>query len=315
MITPTPRPTLPKFKVAFITDRNRERGSATWVDDFGSKRLGQWDYTCGEVHFAADENREYGDSYDISRISIDRSQYTRGDECLSFVLNIAQQTESHNIVVLIHGYNNSFSDSIGRAVAFAQDLNLSGLILVWCWPSEGLRFAYFPDLKANTWSTSHFIEFFKNLMTHRRSDIDILAHSMGSHILLQLISDLGPSAAYSARSAIFAAPDVDQADFKARETIVRSGFQTLYAFADDWALRTSKLLNGNGLRAGEGGDDLLLMTGVESVDATAPGHSAIFEDPTAVQDFTKLIHTHERAARRGLIERTRGSLKYWVLRH
>jgi esterase/lipase superfamily enzyme len=229
------------------------------------------------VHFAPDETREYGSSYDIGDISIDRSAYVKGNDCLTFVINIAQQTETKNILVLIHGYNNNFSDTIGRAVAFGQDLDFNGLLLVWCWPSAGSRYAYFDDLRANTWSASHFIHFFQTLMPmYPRMDIDFLAHSMGSHILLQLISDVGPSSTYSARSAIFAAPDVDQADFKARETTVASGFQTLYAFEDDWPLLVSKHLNGNGERAGEGGDQLLLIKEIESVDASAPGHSAIF---------------------------------------
>jgi esterase/lipase superfamily enzyme len=268
LIAPGSRRTEPKLKVVFVTDRNSESDSATWVDDFGAKLLAQWSFTCGEVHFVGDEARQYGDPYNISRISIDRSGYIRADQCLSLVINLAQQTESNNILVLIHGYNNKFSDSIARAVAFGQDLDFNGLLLVWCWPSEGLRFSYFQDLRANTWSTSHFINFFQALMSmRRRGNIDILAHSMGGHILLQLVSDVGSSTSYSARAAIFAAPDVDQADFKAREATAGSGFQTLYAFEDDWALRASKLVNGNGLRAGEGGNNLLVMKGIESVDA------------------------------------------------
>lgn len=235
---------------------------------------------------------------------------------MSFIINLARRTEGHNILVLIHGYNNKFSDSITRAIAFGQDLDFNGLLLVWCWPSQGSRFAYFDDLKANTWSTSHFISFFQKLMSlDRRGTIDILAHSMGGHILLQLISDIGAGASYSARSAIFAAPDVDQIDFKAREAAVANGFQTLYAFTDDWTLGVSRRLNTNGPRAGEGGNDLLLMREIESIDASAPGHSAIFEDPTVIQDFMKLLRTHEHATRRGLIEAMRGTHKYWVLRH
>src|SRR5271169_6179741 len=98
---------MPKFKVVFITDRNQETDSKTWTNDFGSKLLGQWGFTCGEVHFAPDETREYGNSYDLGHILVDRGGYTKGDDCLTFVLNMAQQTDTQNILVLIHGYYNT----------------------------------------------------------------------------------------------------------------------------------------------------------------------------------------------------------------
>jgi esterase/lipase superfamily enzyme len=222
--------------------------------------------------------------------------------------------QSKNVLVLTHGYNNTFSDAISAGAGFARDIDLNGLLLIWCWPSQGLISAYYADEKANAWSTNHFVVFFQKLIPRlRQKNIDFFAHSMGSHILLQFVSDGGANVSHTARSVVFAAPDVDQDDFKARESRVTGAFQTLYAFAGDRALLASQLLHGGRPRAGESGDHLLIISQVESIDASIPGHSAIFQEPYVIEDFAKLLQHHQHATVRGLIEKTRGVLKYWKL--
>jgi esterase/lipase superfamily enzyme len=222
--------------------------------------------------------------------------------------------QSKNVLALTHGYNNTFSDAISAAAGFARDINLNGLLLIWCWPSQGWIFGYKNDERANAWSTNHFVVFFQKLMPRlRQKNIDFVAHSMGSHILLQFVSDAGANVSYAARSVVFAAPDVDQEDFKARESRVTGAFQTLYASAEDRPLYTSRLYHGAGPRAGESGDHLLVMNQVESIDASVPGHSAVFQEPYLIEDLAKLLQHHQHATLRGLIEKTRGALKYWKL--
>jgi len=262
----------------------------------------------------ADRDREVGHAYGIDHMSVDRNKYAYGDDCLEYTSTINQRTKSHNILVLIHGYNNSFSDALANAVGFGQDTKFNALLIVWCWPSQALASAYYLDESTNTASIPHFERFFRRLIpTLHRGTVDFLAHSMGSHILLQLASDFGFRPAV--KSVVFAAPDVGQNEFKAKETQFASGFQTLYAFADDRALMMSKWLHEFRARAGESGNALLLMNGLESIDAEAQGHSAIFADREVLRDFEKILQTHEHAGQRGLTEKTRHGYKYWKLQH
>ena len=208
--------TEPSFRIVFITDRNREQNTENWTEDFGSQLLDQWSLSCGEAKLSPDPDREFGHPYDLAHISVDRRSYSTGDDCFALILGMIPQ-QSKNVLVLTHGYNNTFSDAISVGAGFARDIDLNGLLLIWCWPSQGWKSAYQTDERANAWSTNHFAVFFQKLMpTLRQKNIDFVAHSMGSHILLQFVSDTRSNVSYTARSVVFAAPDVDQEDFKAQ---------------------------------------------------------------------------------------------------
>lgn len=138
---------------------------------------------------------------------------------------------------------------------------------------------------------------------------------------MKFVADVN-TAPYPVGSIIFAAPDVDQNDFKAQENNVAGLFQSLYAFSYDFLLQVLSKLNSklvskiNGPRAGEGGDNLIQIdeSKVEVIDAEAPGHSAIFADPSVIQDLVKIWETHHHAERRGLIAiKKPGRTKYWQL--
>ena len=145
--------------------------SLDWKSDFGSKTLGHGTLTCGELRYSPDDQRIFGSAYDASRIWIYNNQYFKGDECISYIPSLAKQTYSHNVLVLIYGYNNNFSEAVKSAVAFAEDFNFSGLLVVWCWPSAGWVSEYDNDLKANAWSRPHFRDFFKDILPTYRAPL------------------------------------------------------------------------------------------------------------------------------------------------
>jgi hypothetical protein len=58
---------------------------------------------------------------------------------------------------------------------------------------------------------------------------------------------------------------------------------------------------------------VLIVPGVESIDAILKGHSYVFEDPRALRDIDRLINYQEAASTRGLTERHRGAYSYWVI--
>jgi esterase/lipase superfamily enzyme len=242
----------------------------------------------------------------------------KSDEFVFGITNCAKLLADHvsgkSALVYVHGYNNSFPDALGRARAFAEDVHFNGVVIVWSWPSAGAISAYEDDEKAIIWSADHFIDFVRVLMSKDQNlSIDFFAHSMGNHLLLELATRLKQDGFGWGRAIVFAAPDIATDEFTQRALPDR--FQTLYASKDDRTVQMSAYLAHSSWRAGGyiGQPEILIVPGVESIDAILKGHSYVFEDPRALRDIDRLINHQERASNRGLTARRRGTDTYWVI--
>ena len=326
-------------QVIFVTDRNLEN-SSDWKSIFGSKTLAVRNLRCGEVKILQDDPREVGQLYDERKLIVDvRAIVTGRRSCVDFIhekavadakgINVSAtvkaepgtkflnekssvDTSTKNILVLLHGYNNNFRDSIRRAVGFAQDINFDGLLVVWSWPSEGWEYAYKHNVAANDYSSENFSSFFRELRLKDQSlHIDYIAHSMGGRILLKFLFD---NHEHVDGYSTFAAPDVDSAEFRNQASAASVPLITLYASAYDYALMMSKIYNlSRSPRAGAGGSDIIVLPGMDSVNVNLSGHVYVFEHPSLLRDFRRLENEHRNAASRGLTPRTRGSDTYYVI--
>jgi esterase/lipase superfamily enzyme len=213
--------------------------------------------------------------------------------------------------------------AVTRAASFIQDINYQGPVIVWSWPSQGWLGGYEDDERAVVWTTPHLIDFFRVLKSQASPAVnlklDFLAHSMGSRILLQLLFTTHDDVA---ASSTFAAADADPGEFRSKlsngivEPAVVSStapLRTLYASAYDRALSASKLYHKHGARAGAGGADILIMSGLDSIEVNLSGHSYVFDHPYALQHFETLFKRHNHASDRGLARLSRGSEFYYVI--
>ena len=93
---------------------------------------------------------------------------------------------------------------------------------------------------------------------------------------------------------------------------------TLYASSDDKALRASKTVH-TFRRIGEAGDGLLLLPGLETIDATGCDFSrfglnhSYFGGPRVVEDLGQLMRKGLTPLERQLRPRKRRELPYWLL--
>jgi esterase/lipase superfamily enzyme len=244
-----------------------------------------------------------------------------GARCIDYIADIARRVNNNNILVLLHGFNNTFPGTLSRAGSFVQDIGYDGLVIVWSWPSYGWRTAYRFDEQSVAWTMPHFIQFFQDIKAkERKLKLEFLAHSLGSRILMRLLFETHTEIA---DSATFAAPDADIDEFKTQLSAHMSGssvasapnvFETLYASAYDGALWLSKTYHRRDkIRAGWGGPDILVMPGVDSVDVNISGHSYLFEHPYPLHDFETLIKQQLHASGRGLAQVRRGADIYYVI--
>lgn len=179
------------------------------------------------------------------------------------VLVDSLKTRSQQALLFIHGYNNSFADALLRVAQIAAATSYQGRVYLFSWPSQESRFAYIGDMDYAEQAEID-LEYFMNAILRDANglELNILAHSMGSQVLLRSIENIRP--VFDRRDAggqrdrvtipnvVFAAPDVSELVFK-RKVSMLSRFAdriTVYASANDGALDVSKMLRGKVPRAG-----------------------------------------------------------------
>jgi len=239
-----------------------------------------------------------------------------------FMTNIG----SHNRVPLmlyVHGFNNTFGESVIRAAQVVEDFQFPGLPVVFSWPSNGSALSYSADLSDAESSVPAFMSFIKEL--NRRFDereIHLVAHSMGANLViktLQRLSDQGVKGPVF-KSVILAAPDVNTHIFNAESA------KYLEPLAQHWAVYTSQrdytlLVSGWYNDTPRLGNTPLPLQGMQMIDAStievtpwnvSEVHSYFAIKKRIVDDMKGVISGISPQVR-GLIKQPTGQAAIWLL--
>jgi TRAP-type C4-dicarboxylate transport system substrate-binding protein len=296
--------------VIFVTDRNEEEQTHDINMRFGSARSIDSKISCGNAIY---QTPSTGPPPDVVHSL---------ESCVNYVASMMSHSNTDRFLFFIHGFKNTFGDAIKTGVDLSKSLRYTNPIIVWSWPSDGWANSYRFDSESIRWSQPNALEFLQALIAKMpQLQIDFFAHSMGNRMLLFLLQNAGLRGA--SHSVTFAAPDEAQDIFMS--TILRlGGFQslnTLYASDRDIALSISAYLNsphGRRIpRAGSGGQNILLLDGVESVDASdissGIAHSYVFQEERALEDIEKILIDLKGAKDRGLEQHQRNGRVYWSI--
>jgi len=213
----------------------------------------------------------------------------------------ATELGNPGILVFVHGYNSTFSDAARRAGQLAFDLRFAGSTVLFSWPSRGETLEYTVDEQAAEWSVPDMRDLLTSLATLApNTPIYVIAHSMGNRVLTRGFKEMlasDPSRRAPFKQIVLAAPDID-ADVFRREiapAILGKGPRfTLYASSNDKALAASEGVHGGYLRLGESGKDLVVLPGLDTVDASNVsteflGHSYFGDSGTVMSDLKYVI--------------------------
>ena len=233
-------------------------------------------------------------------------------------------TDARDVLVFVHGYNVAFDDGAKRAAQLAWDLDFQGVPMLYSWPSEGRVLSYPTDESNVRWTEDHFRTFLTTLLTALdASAVHVIAHSMGNRAVVETLRHFDPRTlapgAASLRQIVFAAPDVDfrpSSRSPQRSAGVRNDLP-LCLRARQGSCRLAKFHTYP--RAGDAGDGLVVVEGVDTIDASeidvsllGLGHSYVGDVRAVVSDLFNLIrHGHSPAERGGLDEALRGTARYW----
>jgi esterase/lipase superfamily enzyme len=204
-------------------------------------------------------------------------------------------SQKKEILVFVHGFNTSFEDASRRTAQLAYDMAFDGPTVLYSWPSQAsmMPIAYNKDGRNSALTTPHLEAFLKELVAKSgATTVDLIAHSMGNRPVTQALRDFAienPNMKPMFNQVALMAPDVDAALFQqmAKEMQRSASRITLYASSRDAALKASEIFAGY-QRAGEGLPHLLVLPGMDTVDASAVDTSMLgfyhsyFADSTTV---------------------------------
>lgn len=228
-----------------------------------------------------------------------------------------------NAFLFVHGYNVTFEDAARRTAQLTYDLGFEGAPVFYSWPSQGTTSAYTTDERTIEWAQANMRSFLEDFFT--RSDaqsVYLIAHGMGTRALTRAVASLltdNPDFRIRLKEVILAAPDIDPGVFKweIAPALTATGRPvTLYASSIDSALLAAKKVEAYP-RAGDSGKGLVVVPGVETIDATQvdtslDGHAYFAEARSVLSDMFYLIRHGQRPDQRlGLRRVDAQTGRYW----
>jgi len=225
--------------------------------------------------------------------------------------------------VFVHGYNVSFDDAARRTAQLTYDLGFRGAPILYSWPSKSSLKSYLADEATIDWTKPHLVSFLEAVASKSGADmVHIIAHSMGNRALVRILNGLSlPSSPPYFNQVILAAPDIDRGEFLHLATSIQRTARriTLYASSNDKAIEASRNIH-EYPRAGESGPDIVVVPGLDTVDATDVdtsflGHSYFAEKRTVISDLFYVISEGKAPDQRhGLEPRANPKGRYWAFR-
>ena len=327
-----PPPNYALMNVFFATDRKQNEGADIKLR-FGYER-GELTYGAAKVSIPRDHKMG-----EIESRSIWKLEFRDNPEKHVMMLGITNldkatyyETISKKIkkskkkcaFIFVHGYNVTFEDAAKRTAQMSYDLGFDGAPVFYSWPSHGSTPKYPFDEENILWAQTNIEKFLIGFVNKSEAEhIYLIAHSMGNRALTRAyISVINKKPKLKSRftEIILAAPDIDADVFKRdiAPAMLQAGNPiTLYASSEDVPLKASKVFHGGHPRAGDSGENLIVLPGIESIDSTNVetgfmGHSYYADERSVISDMFYIFNENLRANERsGLREISIPNGVYW----
>lgn len=209
--------------------------------------------------------------------------------------------KDRHILLFVHGYNNTISDSILRMAQFVEDTEFSGIPILFSWASAAKASHYVYDLNSVLIARPKLLELAKYLRQTNAQGFSVFAHSMGSLLMIETIvqSTLAKHKYLLDHidNIMLAAPDIDLDLFKSQLAYLPRKHRNFFVFVseDDKVLGVSKRISGGVPRVGashaapleELGVTVINLTQID--DSSSGTHSKFAGSPNVVQLIGKSL--------------------------
>lgn len=297
--TPAPLPAQDWRKPVFYYATNRNVQSANGNAQYGGLRSRETSY--GELRTSASGGQADGSDMYRVHVGLDRVTRMTRTRFLGEIERAAARTPGREVLLFIHGFDNTFEDAAKTATRVGVGIGFSGAMVLYSWPSAGSPAAYLAD-RNNAYFAVHAL---KELLTDLTASpwvgrVSVVVHSMGNEAFIRAYTELagecrGERAACTelrkVRSIVLAAPDVDREIFldqHAAKLTSLGARVVLYASAADMALTASALMQGGDYE--RLGKNVVCIPGIHVTDVSGVktdvlGHSWISQSRAVLQDL------------------------------
>ncbi|MDC9833634.1 alpha/beta hydrolase [Rhizobium binxianense] len=212
-----------------------------------------------------------------------------------------QHVNGGHALVFIHGFNNTYEDSVFRLAQIVHDSKMQATPVLFTWPSRAEITAYKYDKESTNYSRTALEQALRTLAADANvKDITVMAHSMGTWLAMESLRQMGiPDGRVNSKihNVILASPDIDIQVFAKQYVEMgepRPKF-TIFVSQDDKALAVSSFLTGRVSRLGainpaeEPYRSKLEKAGITAIDLTKVktndrlNHGKFAESPEIVQ--------------------------------
>lgn len=165
--------------------------------------------------------------------------------------------KSRRVMVFVHGFNNTFEDSVYRFAQIVHDSGAEVAPVIFTWPSRGSVFDYNYDKESTNYSRDALETVLRKIADDPRvKDVTIMAHSMGSWLTVEALRQMAirnKRVDPKITDVILASPDLDVDVFNKQFAAMGKDHPrfTLFTSRDDRALRASRFISGNVDRLGQ----------------------------------------------------------------
>jgi esterase/lipase superfamily enzyme len=228
-----------------------------------------------------------------------------------------RQTPRKDVYVLVHGFNNSFSDAVTRLAQLWHFMGRVGVPIAYTWPAGGggAR-GYFYDRESGEFTIYHLKEVLRQIAKCPGLErLHIISHSRGTDVATTALRELNleihargldPQQELKLETFVLAAPDLDTLVFGQRfmaEGLVDVAKRVaIYYSSTDSALGMSLWLFSGKTRVGalklddftpRAREVLANLKGFQTIDCNVSGfatsHAYLFDDPAALSDLILLL--------------------------
>lgn len=255
-----------------------------------------------EIHFALAGRNEFGSSQAFQaalRHALDG--YPRSERSVS---------------LYVHGFNTSFAEAMFRIAQLKVDLKIPGAAVAYAWPSRANPVGYEYDEDSAIYARDGLEQLLSDVKNSGASDIVLVAHSMGSFLLLETLrqierGDPGWTGRHIS-GVVLISPDLDIDVFKSQMGALETIPEPFVIFTSqrDRALNLSAFLTGEPERLGNLSDvsqlselPVTLINVTELSDPRGVNHFVAGSSPTLIAMVSQ-ARTLDRNFMRGQTNRT-----------